>query len=357
MTMKKTAAVLVGLSMLLPVMAQADIVQLQSSAGSSASAATGPIACYDFSQTLKMGSKGNEVRALQSALIREGWTILASEYGMFGASTQTAVLAFQGKYASMILPDGSAPTGLVGRNTRAQLNAIYGCDRQMVNAMPMTGSMSSGSGLVSLKVQNIALDQRGVTGTFCNNSNAAIPVFPVRLRLNGINRDFSVTNATNAGACETQTVPYSAWGLSYDSGSTYGVTAILDPNATYKTSTVSYLSAGTTTIVVPAVSGFQLAVRGVTLKSSGLQGTFCNLGTQDVVNFPAQVTLNGISQMLDVTTAHVHGTCGTITWPYSTWSFAGQPGSQASVSVNIDPNNIYGDTNRLDNSASLVGTI
>jgi hypothetical protein len=220
----------------------------------------------------------------------------------------------------------------------------------------MTMAPSAAPTNASLKVQNIALAQNGVTGTFCNQSATAIPVFPVRLRVNGINRDFSVTGAVAAGACDTETIPFSAWGLTFDPNSTYGATAILDPNGMYKSSTVSY-SLATTSITVPAVSGYQLAVRGITIKSTGLQGTFCNIGSSDTTSFPVSVTLNGVSQTLDVANAYKHGTCQTVTWPYSAWNFAGAPGTSVSATVNIDPNNVYHDANVFDNSASIVGTI
>ena len=139
--------------------------------------------------------------------------------------------------------------------------------------------------------------------------------------------------------------------------STYGAVAILDPNGTYKSTTVSYPLVATTTITVPAVSGYQLAIRGVTIKSSGLQGTFCNIGSQDTNSFPVSITLNGTAMMLDVATAYKHATCQTMTWPYSTWNFSGIPGSTVSATVNVDPNNVYHDANVFDNSASIVGTI
>ena len=359
--------VVTAFALLLPFAAQADMVQLQAQMPvmSAPVQAPNPLMCYDFTRTLKMGSKGYDVRALQYAMIHEGWNIPTSEYGMFGASTQTAVLAFQGKYASKILSDGSAPTGLVGRMTRMELNALYGCSptgsntsmMMGANAMMATSSMPAVPTNLSLKVQNVLLDQNGVTGTYCNQTPAAIRVFPVRLRVNGINRDFSVTGAVNAGACDTETVPYSTWGLTYDPNSTYVAAAIIDPNSMYKTSIVSYPLGTSTLITAPAVTGYQLAVRGITIKSTGLQATFCNLGTQDTTSFPVMITLNGTSMTLDVATAYKHSTCQPMTWSYSTWNFSGAPGATVSATVNVDPNNVYHDTNVFDNSASIVGTI
>jgi hypothetical protein len=366
--MKRYVIASIVLGVVLPLAAQADIIPLQPMVAPVVSAPMpppSPLMCYDFTRALKMGSKGYDVRALQYAMIHEGWSIPTSEYGMFGISTQTAVTAFQTKYASQILPNAAVPTGTVGNKTRMELNALYGCapmgsNSSMMMNPPMAVATSNTPMMpanVALKVQDIILDQNGVTGTFCNQSAVAVPIFPVRLRVNGINRDVSVTGAVAAGACDTETVPYSAWGLTYDPNSTYGAAAILDPNGMYKSMTVAYPLSTTTSITVPAVAGFQLAVRGITIKSNGLQGTFCNLGSQDTTSFPVKITLNGMSQTLDVATAYKHGTCQTMTWPYSTWNFTGATGATVSATVNVDPMNMFNETNELDNSASIVGSI
>jgi len=90
--------------------------------------------CHNFERNLKIGDKGDEVKALRTALIKEGFdpgdipggyeeNIAFSDY------TASAVTAFQEKYASEILaPVGlSHGTGFVGPATRAKLNALYGC--------------------------------------------------------------------------------------------------------------------------------------------------------------------------------------------------------------------------------------
>jgi hypothetical protein len=101
-------------------------------------------------------------------LMKEGFTA-SSEYGMFGSDTLAAVNAFQAKYASDILKDGSAPTGIVGKNTRAKLNAMYGCGVVQAPASN-TGVSSNIPASVILKVKNVALDSNGVTGVFCNQA-------------------------------------------------------------------------------------------------------------------------------------------------------------------------------------------
>jgi hypothetical protein len=303
-----------------------------------------------------MGSKGYAVRGLQFALIREGFAVASAEYGMFGQDTLTAVNAFQQKYASDILKNGAAPTGVVGKLTRAKLNALYGCaavSLMSANAASNTPAVPSS---IILNVKNVALDSNGVTAVFCNQSPTDIPVFPVRVRLNGIIRDFNVPGALKAGACDADTIPFAAWGLTYDPGATYGVVTALDPNSMYKTAKTTYPLVGTTTLSIPAIQGAHLSVRGITIKSNGLQSTLCNLGTTDLTSYPVRVTINGVSKDIDAG-VRTHGQCQAITWTYDMFGFTPAVGAIITGTVNIDPNNIIQETNEFDNSATIVGSI
>lgn len=351
-----SAVALVAMT-LLPLAAQADIVSLQplSAANVTVSPAS-PLSCFDFTSTLKPGSKSYAVRGVQFALMREGFTISSSEYGTFGQDTLTAVNAFQQKYASDILKNGAAPSGTVGKLTRAKLNALYGCS--VMNAVSVATSTSPTiPASVILDVKDVALDSNGVTAVFCNQSPTDIPVFPVRVRLNGIIRDFSVPGAVKAGVCDTDTIPYGAWGLTYDPASTYGVVTALDPNGMYKTAKTVYPLNGTTTLTVPSIQGAHLSVRGITIKSNGVQTTLCNLGTSDLSSYPIRITVNGVSKDFDATTVHTHGVCQTVTWTYDMFGLSPAAGSTITATANIDPNNVIQETNEFDNSATIVGTI
>ncbi len=87
-----------------------------------------------FNRTLKVGSRGEDVRELQKMLnsdystriLGNGPGSIGKETLYFGALTQDAVIRFQEKYAGQILtPNGlSAGTGIVGRSTRATLIAM-----------------------------------------------------------------------------------------------------------------------------------------------------------------------------------------------------------------------------------------
>lgn len=85
----------------------------QASSGTSAGAATSG---FVFTQTLTLGSSGNEVTELQRILIAGGFLHIASPSGYFGQLTQEAVKAYQ---AAHNLP----AVGIVGPLTRAALNS------------------------------------------------------------------------------------------------------------------------------------------------------------------------------------------------------------------------------------------
>ena len=101
--------------------ARAQLAQMQSAGGNW---------CHTFLVTMEIGDSGDEVSALQTALIREGLlTAFSAPTGYFGVNTFAAVSAFQEKYASDILtPFGlSNGTGRAASSTRAKLNQLYGC--------------------------------------------------------------------------------------------------------------------------------------------------------------------------------------------------------------------------------------
>jgi len=81
-----------------------------------------------FQANLRYGDRGDEVKKLQEALIKEGVLAEGLNTGWFGPLTKAAVIKFQEKYADEILtPLGlTAGTGFVGEKTRAKLNALYG---------------------------------------------------------------------------------------------------------------------------------------------------------------------------------------------------------------------------------------
>jgi hypothetical protein len=83
--------------------------------------------CYSFNNNLSIGMSGAAVTALQTALQKDGESVTVNS--TFDDQTAAAVTEFQEKYASTVLaPNGlSNGTGYVGKSTRAQLNALFGC--------------------------------------------------------------------------------------------------------------------------------------------------------------------------------------------------------------------------------------
>ncbi|MFH0890618.1 MAG: CARDB domain-containing protein [Candidatus Liptonbacteria bacterium] len=88
-------------------------------------------ACRELRNTLRAGTKGEDVSYLQTLLQKEGFAISQDEISgqEYGESTASAVTGLQEKYRSEILaPVGlKYGSGLVGAGTRKKLNALYGC--------------------------------------------------------------------------------------------------------------------------------------------------------------------------------------------------------------------------------------
>lgn len=115
---------------------------------------TGTVAVTEtFTTNLSLGSKGQQVLALQQALNRDPATQIAAsgpgspgnESDYFGPRTKAAVIRFQEKYASDILvPAGLAKgNGRVGSYTRARLNALSVSNTESVTAPTTTTAPST----------------------------------------------------------------------------------------------------------------------------------------------------------------------------------------------------------------------
>ena len=331
---------------ILPIMSLAQTAPLQPAS-----------ACTDFMMNLKMSSAKSDpttqaaILNLQLALSREGFTIAPAELGMFGKDTKDAVRAFQEKYSGDVLaPFGMKKgTGNFATITRLKMQALYGCRASGV-------TLPAGSS-ISIQVSSLVLDSNGVTATICNNGKNSLPTVPFRIRLNGINRDFEAIGAQGAGACTTDTWKYESWGLTYDPASTFTAVSILDPNAVYKTAKMQYPLNASTSIPVAVIPGYHLSVRSMLLKSTGLQATFCNLGTLDLTSFPVDVMVNGTKKSFDVAGAYVAGKCVPMNWTYDNWGITYKAGMTFNATISVDPSNTYKETNEFDNVATAVGTL
>ncbi len=102
--------------------------------------------CYNFDANLGVGSSGNDVISLQTALSKEGFSVGVT--GSYDENTASAVSGFQEKYAAEVLaPLGlQYGTGYVGPSTRNKLNSLYGCNQvgSGTNSAPSTSTTSTG---------------------------------------------------------------------------------------------------------------------------------------------------------------------------------------------------------------------
>lgn len=122
----------------------AQIAAMQGQTTNSGSTLNGN-SCYTFNQNLKLGDNGSPVQSLQTTLQNQGFTISSNEIAAstFGDSTKSAVTAFQQKYSNEILtPNGlTSGNGFVGVSTRAKLNQLYGCNKNIVTVSTPTVSL------------------------------------------------------------------------------------------------------------------------------------------------------------------------------------------------------------------------
>jgi len=319
------------------------------------SSVTAMLPCYDFYRIIGVSKTGGEVRNLQIFLSAEGSSISPDEYGNFGPSTIAALQAFQAK-------NKIATSGKLDRRTRAKLNSIYGCKAKskLSYTIPILWNPSPYKDIIAnIAVKSTALDNQGIGLTVCNNGLTDLPTVPIRIRLNGINRDFDFINAKKANTCATESIGYASWGLTYDPGVNFYATSIVDPLAFYKGGSLEYPLAGKANISVPAVQGAHLAVRNPLLRTNGVQATFCNLGTVSLNTFPVRITLSNSmatsTKNFDVAEVHAPGGCKAKIFTYDNFGITYTPNTTYSANFAVDADNTIQETNKFDNSASVIG--
>ena len=127
--------------------------------------------CVDYTENLGIGSRGDDVLALQKELTLDGETVPATGY--FGSITSAAVTAFQEKNAADVLTplDLSRGTGYFGSSTRTMLNSVGESHCTIPNggnnssSTPTVESFSADpqSGSAPLTVQFVASAPQGST--------------------------------------------------------------------------------------------------------------------------------------------------------------------------------------------------
>lgn len=96
--------------------------------------------CGSLTTDLRFGDSGPKVLNLSKFLIKEG--LLSKETSSFNNTVFQAVVAYQEKYASVILtPVGlSRGTGFVGPSTRAHMNSHLGCTQSTISGNTTTNT-------------------------------------------------------------------------------------------------------------------------------------------------------------------------------------------------------------------------
>lgn len=145
---------------------QAQLSALQKSSGTSW--------CHNFNSNLKYGDRGEDVEALTTALVKEGVLSERSSNfsGFYDEVASSGVSGFQLKYKAEILdPNGlSYGTGYTGPSTRAVLNRLYGCGKQVTNPLvpepqPTTAVITAPRVKLSVSPNEIVSDGKPGTAT------------------------------------------------------------------------------------------------------------------------------------------------------------------------------------------------
>ncbi|MFA6969187.1 MAG: peptidoglycan-binding protein [Candidatus Paceibacterota bacterium] len=236
-------------------------VQASLTGGTPVSTGTGSTgSSYTFTRDLTTGSKGDDVTALQNALIAKGFGIAAGATGYFGAQTQTAVIAWQ--KAAGVTP----AAGYFGAKSRA---AFGGATTGGTTGGTTTGGAGTGTGLkVSLSPTSpngsvlVATQGIGDIGdfVFANPTSAPINVTGLSFKRTGVSNDSTMTNVYlyNAGTRITDSAGVSASAFNYsDPVAIFTVPA----GGTYTVSVRSDIAADT--------SGQQIGVQLVSVTSNG----------------------------------------------------------------------------------------
>ncbi|MDQ3076466.1 MAG: peptidoglycan-binding protein, partial [bacterium] len=144
--------------------------------------------CYTFNTTLNLGSTGQATEALDNILLLEGFNVKPDQ--SYGASTREAVRQFQIKY-------GINPTsGIAGPLTRAKLNQLYGCNKQVVisNINPTQGKIGTSVELTGTGFTPTSNNVYLASGIAASNINSE----------SGTKLKFTIPNEVMAPPCNSQ---------------------------------------------------------------------------------------------------------------------------------------------------------
>ncbi|MGC9968192.1 MAG: peptidoglycan-binding domain-containing protein [Minisyncoccia bacterium] len=315
----------------------AQIQQLQAQLGSTQG--TGFTSSYSFTRDLTVGSRGDDVTALQQLLINRGYlTAVSAPTGYFGSLTQAALGKFQAA-------SGISPTaGYFGPKTRAFVNSMAvgnpgtpgtpgtpGIPPVVAPATGLAVSMAANNPAAgSLITSNSASCGTGSTGaarvpvfavSFTAGNSGAVTLSSVNFHKTGVLADSSVSGAylTQNGKVLAQynsisngVVSFNGMNLSIPAGQTVNLTLAID--------VAGGLSAGNTTgFSLNAASDVTATdASGNAVTPAGVFPTSGSTFTVTTVSNPCLATLTIASSAIGTSV-----TAGTQNNLVGAWSFAG----------------------------------
>lgn len=159
----------------------------------------------DFSRTLSLGMRGDDVRALQKALNMDTETRVASiglgslgfETDYFGAATKRALVKFQEKYrAEVLVPAGlTAGTGVFGEKTRDKISKLM----QQVDQTALFATASSSRIVTTPEVSKLPIlgSPAPVKGPIPWTPDMAVPA---GVNINSVNLEYALAEIKKVGA-------------------------------------------------------------------------------------------------------------------------------------------------------------
>ncbi len=312
----------------------AQITQLQAQLGGS----TGGSTSYNFTRDLTVGSKGDDVSALQQFLIGKGLLNISAPTGFFGSMTKAALASFQ---ASVNL---TPSVGYFGPKTRAYLNSTVvvtppgqvpasGLAVSVASNNPTAGSLISSPTAAAARVAVLAVNLTA-------GSASGITVNELKFKKNGVLSDSSIAGAylVESGKVLAQyaslsngVITFNGLGMNIAAGQSRNLTLAIDP--------VSNLSAGNTVSF-----GIAAASDVVSVNASNAAVTASGM-------FPVNGNTFTVTSVTNPSIASVTFTSSTV----GTSVFAGTQNvlvSQWSVTTNNSPVNLASLNFRVTGSAN-----
>jgi len=295
--------------------------------------------CHDFNVNLKIDMGGEEVKALQTALEKEGF-YKKEITGNFDEYTASAVVGFQEKYKEDILSPWGLEhgTGFVGKTTRAKLNELYGCGT--VKPYITVISPNGGENWVVGNTYDIKWDSRGIE--------------KVRITLEV---GFQQTIPTPIPVLIVDDYPANLGKYSWVVQNLQGRWKIRIAGKTADGSVVSDLSDDYFSIVEKEIGLPDLTLISIRtdVYRDSFTFTICNEGKTDLyknyADIDVKVTVNGITKTQGILSANLRAGSCTYGGPQFLYTdFNLERGKSYDLTAVVDPNNEFEESNELNNT-------